>query len=158
MKSHSRPSLYPFLLPVGKEGRGSLRKPSHPRRPRNLPEQSRPIRHLANGRQGMAAKAFQRQDLAPQLRSPRFLCSETSSGWHDVGDCPHPRSAEPQQRDLKAGTKAASWSPGLREELSSAVPGAGQGGSKGQRTRQGTGQGMLRGCQGQNTLSAEGNN
>lgn len=78
---------------------------------------------MANGRQGRAAKAFQRQDLAPWLRSPRFLCSETSSGWRDVGDRPHPRSAERQPRDLKAGTKAASWSPGLREELSSAVPG-----------------------------------
>lgn len=79
---------------------------------------------MANGRQGGAAKAFQRQDLAQWLRSPRFLRSQANSGWREVGGCLHPRSVEPQPRDLKAGeagTKAASRSLGPREELSSAV-------------------------------------
>lgn len=70
--------------PVGRHDRGPLsgRPPES--------EQSRAIRHLANGRQGGAANSFQRQDLAPRLRSLRFLRSQTNSGWRDVGGCPTP--------------------------------------------------------------------
>lgn len=64
-------------------------------------------------------------------------------------------SAERQQRDLKAGTRAEgraelSGSRALREQDRAEAKGRGH--------SKGAGQGMLRGCQGQNTLSAEGNN
>lgn len=114
------PFIHFLLRPAGREDREALFE-SAPAP--NLPEQSRPIRHLANGRPSGPAKAFQRQDLAPWLRSLRFLCSQTSSGWRDVGGRPHPRSAEPQQRDLKAGDKGGELEPRAagRAELSGSL-------------------------------------